>query len=39
MLEAMEMTLAVAEKFPDLEFVDFGGGFGFHTDIIRRLWI
>ena len=28
MLEAMEMTLAVAEKFPDLEFVDFGGGFG-----------
>ena len=28
MLEAMEMTLAVAEKFPELEFVDFGGGFG-----------
>ncbi len=28
MLEAMEMTLAVAEKFTDLEFVDFGGGFG-----------
>ena len=28
MLEAMEMTIAVAEKFPDLEFVDFGGGFG-----------
>ena len=28
MLEAMEMILAVAEKFPDLEFVDFGGGFG-----------
>ncbi len=28
MLEAMEMTLGVAEKFPDLEFVDFGGGFG-----------
>ena len=28
MLEAMEMTLAVAEKFPELQFVDFGGGFG-----------
>ena len=28
MLEAMEMILAVAEKFPDLEFIDFGGGFG-----------
>jgi len=28
MLEAMEMTLAVAGKFTDLEFVDFGGGFG-----------
>ena len=28
MLEAMEMILDVAEKFPDLEFVDFGGGFG-----------
>ena len=28
MLEAMEMILAVAEKFSDLEFVDFGGGFG-----------
>ncbi len=28
MLEAMKMTLDVAEKFPDLEFVDFGGGFG-----------
>ncbi|MBC8260031.1 MAG: diaminopimelate decarboxylase [SAR324 cluster bacterium] len=28
MLEAMEMILNVAEKFPDLEFVDFGGGFG-----------
>ena len=28
MLEAMEMTLSFAEKFPDLEFVDFGGGFG-----------
>ena len=28
MLEAMEMTLAVAEKFPELQLVDFGGGFG-----------
>ncbi len=28
MLEAMEMTLNVAQQFPDLEFVDFGGGFG-----------
>ena len=28
MLEAMEMILAVAEKFPELEFIDFGGGFG-----------
>jgi len=28
MLEAMDMILAVAEKFPDLEFIDFGGGFG-----------
>ena len=28
MLEAMEMILNVAKKFPELEFVDFGGGFG-----------
>ena len=28
MLEAMEMILAVAKKFPELEFIDFGGGFG-----------
>jgi len=28
MLEAMEMTLNVAKEFSDLEFVDFGGGFG-----------
>jgi diaminopimelate decarboxylase len=28
MLEAMEMILAVAKNFPDLEFIDFGGGFG-----------
>lgn len=28
MLEAMEMLLAVASPFPELEFVDFGGGFG-----------
>ena len=28
MLEAMEMILDVAKVFPDLQFVDFGGGFG-----------
>ena len=28
MLEAMEMILNIAKEFPDLEFVDFGGGFG-----------
>ena len=28
MLEAMDMILNVAKFFPDLEFVDFGGGFG-----------
>ena len=28
MLEAMEMILNIAKDFPDLEFIDFGGGFG-----------
>ena len=28
MLEAMEMILNIAKEFPDLEFVDFGGGYG-----------
>ncbi len=28
MLEAMEIILATAERFPGLEFIDFGGGFG-----------
>ena len=28
MLEAMEMILDVAQRFPDLQFVNFGGGFG-----------
>ena len=28
MLEAMEMILALAERFTELEFIDFGGGFG-----------
>ncbi len=28
MLTAMDMILNVAEPFPDLEFIDFGGGFG-----------
>ena len=34
MLEAMEMILAVAEKFPDLEFIDFGGGFGDRKSVV-----
>jgi diaminopimelate decarboxylase len=28
MLEAMDITLAAARRFPALEFIDFGGGFG-----------
>ena len=28
MMEAMEMVLAVAQEWPELEFIDFGGGFG-----------
>ena len=28
MLQAMEMTLEVAQQFEGLEFIDFGGGFG-----------
>ncbi len=28
MLEAMELVLRTASAFPDLEFIDFGGGFG-----------
>jgi diaminopimelate decarboxylase len=28
MLEAMEIILRTAERFPELEFIDFGGGFG-----------
>ena len=28
MLVAMEQILTIAEPFPDLEFIDFGGGFG-----------
>ena len=28
MLEAMELVLQNAREFPDLEFIDFGGGFG-----------